>query len=469
MSAFESGIDQFFPDFGKLMDLCAKEVDSLAAGDFGVEAVLFGDLAERNKLIGRDLTAGDAGDDRIESAALHVGEEAIIRVLQRVVRTIGDLIVPQAGENRRHSGFADFAAAAFAVRSEQFVERTIFLDLDDLEQLLPGVRKVFAEVAIDGLAGGGEFFVQDVGDQWQAAATAGAGFRAGFDRANRGEILLADGRAKLALGDVIARTDLAGIAERFDAAGRGSFADDQFAGGHRQRFAAFLHRGKHAVFRGIADQDTADEMFAFGVEQQLFVDAGERVFVHERFGDVGAGFVVAEAGDVDAHQFELRRQVRAGEALVLPAQIGRDRFGHIVARRNQAVDETGMQGDLADGEHARVRGAEFVVDLHAAALADFDTAFAGQIVAGTNARGDDDHVDIEPFAVVEDETLDCAVADDLLGRFVEMDADAQVLDLSDQRPRAGVVDLTRHEARSKLDDVRFETEIVGRLGCFKAQ
>ncbi len=62
-----------------------------------------------------------------------------------------------------------------------------------------------------------------------------------------------------------------------------------------------------------------------------------------------------------------------------------------------------------------------------------------------------------------------AVAVDLLGRFVEMHADAQRFDLLHEHARAGLVDLPRHQPRGELDDVRFQAQIEGRLGRFQAQ
>ena len=50
-----------------------------------------------------------------------------------------------------------------------------------------------------------------------------------------------------------------------------------------------------------------------------------------------------------------------------------------------------------------------------------------------------------------------------------MHADAERLDFLHQSPRAGIVELSRHEARGELDDVSLQAEIVGRLGRFEAQ
>ena len=44
VAALEAGGDQLFPDVGQLLDLGAEQIDALAAGDLGVEAVLLGDL-----------------------------------------------------------------------------------------------------------------------------------------------------------------------------------------------------------------------------------------------------------------------------------------------------------------------------------------------------------------------------------------------------------------------------------------
>ena len=56
-------------------------VDALGAGNLGVQVVLLRDPAERLQLLGRDLAAGDARHHRVGAAALNVGEEAVVGVL----------------------------------------------------------------------------------------------------------------------------------------------------------------------------------------------------------------------------------------------------------------------------------------------------------------------------------------------------------------------------------------------------
>ena len=69
------------------------------------------------------------------------------------VRVLDDVLVPQAGQDRRDGRLADLAAVPLAVAADQR-RRTILmpLDLDDLEQLLARVGEVLAQVVGDLLA-----------------------------------------------------------------------------------------------------------------------------------------------------------------------------------------------------------------------------------------------------------------------------------------------------------------------------
>ena len=128
-----------------------------------------------------------------------------------------------------------------------------------------------------------------------------------------------------------------------------------------------------------------------------------------------------------------------------------------------------MRGDLADGEDVRVGGPQRVVHDDAAARADLQAAGAGQLVAGPDARRDDDHVDVEPPAVGERQAFDLAVAEEFPRVLAQVDLDAHPLDLVEQRPRARVVDLARHQPRGELDDVRLQPEVADRLGGLQAE
>ena len=50
-----------------------------------------------------------------------------------------------------------------------------------------------------------------------------------------------------------------------------------------------------------------------------------------------------------------------------------------------------------------------------------------------------------------------------------MEVHAQSLDLLHQQVRARIIDLARHEARRKLDDVGFEPEVIRSLGRLQAE
>ena len=80
------------------------------------------------------------------------------------------------------------------------VERLDPLDLDDLEQFLPRVGEVLAEVVVHLLAQRRQFGLEQVGDQRHAAAAASAGPGAVLDLGQRGEAAVADGLADLELG-----------------------------------------------------------------------------------------------------------------------------------------------------------------------------------------------------------------------------------------------------------------------------
>ena len=224
-----------------------------------------------------------------------------------------------------------------------------------------------------------------------------------------------------------------------------------------------------AVFGRIADQNTADQTRALGVEQELLVDPSERVLVGQGPGAVGFGQDIAEAGDVHAHQLELGGRVEAGEHTVGAGQVRGDNVGHLVAGGHQAMDRAPMQGDLADRQDVRVAGPQDVIDDDAPPRADLQPAGAGQLVAGADPSRDDDHVDLQPVAVGKRQALHLAVAEKLLGALVEVDPDPQTLDLVAERPGACLVNLAGHQPWRELDHVGLEVKVEDRLGGLQPQ
>ncbi len=110
VAAFEAGVDQLFPDVGQVLHASAEHVDPLPAGDLRVEAVFLGDAGDHRELLRRDLAAGHARHDGIQSAALHVRQEAVVRVLER-------LRAPAAGCRRSTSSPGSTPRPACRLRS----------------------------------------------------------------------------------------------------------------------------------------------------------------------------------------------------------------------------------------------------------------------------------------------------------------------------------------------------------------
>ena len=157
------------------------------------------------------------------------------------------------------------------------------------------------------------------------------------------------------------------------------------------------------------------------------------------------------------------------KAAFFAEQVGGGDLRHFVAGRDEAVNHAAVKSDLADGKYIRIGSAQMVVHDDAAALTDHQAAGAGQIVARLDAGRDDDHLHVQFAAVDEGHAFDFAVAENFLGVLVEVNLDAERVDLADQHARADVVDLPRHQPRGELDDVRFQAEIVSRLRRFQAE
>ena len=117
---------------------------------------------------------------------------------------------------------------------------------------------------------------------------------------------------------------------------------------------------------------------------------------------------------------------------------------------------------------------QVVVDDDAAALADLEAAVAGQVVAGPDAGGEHDEVDVEVVgsspAKVSAATPAAVVGDDLAGGVARRGRRRRA-------PRCGarsvaaaaVVELHRHEAGGELDDVGLEAEAAQGVGRLEAE
>lgn len=155
-----------------------------------------------------------------------------------------------------------------------------------------------------------------------------------------------------------------------------------------------------------------------------------------------------------------------------PADRRGGRLGHLVAGPDQPVHPAvGREGALADREHARIGGAAPLVDRDAAALADHESAVAGEPVARTHARGEHHEVRGEFGAVGEAHAGHGAVGagDDLPRAGAGVDGQAEVPDGTQQRRAAALVDLHGHQPRCELHDVRGQSEALERARRFQPQ
>lgn len=282
----------------------------------------------------------------------------------------------------------------------------------------------------------------------------------------------------LALGDVVARADLGLVGQRRDTGRRTAAArrrEDQLLGVLGERDAEVGvggdHRPQHAVRRRVADEDAAEQAGAVLADDELLVQPGHGVGVHELQCAVGGAERVAEGRDVDAEQLELGAHVGALEGAGAAEERVDHDLGHVVARGHQAVHPTTGRGALADRPDVRRRGAALLVDEHAAALRDVEAGVAGELVAGADSGGEDDDLGDDGVGVLERERADPTVVTggDLLGHHAGVHLHAELLDVAHQRGATGVVELHRHQPRSHLDDVGLQAQLHQRVGGLEAE
>ena len=131
---------------------------------------------------------------------------------------------------------------------------------------------------------------EQLAEERHTGAAAGASGGGSLDRPDRGQVLAADGLADDALGDVLAGADGGRARERIDAGQcrcspsmRGRMS---CSGPWREGGLALGEREQMPVARGFADQHPAEETLAVGAQDELLVDAGDRVGEGD---DPGAG------------------------------------------------------------------------------------------------------------------------------------------------------------------------------------
>mmetsp|Transcript_11762 Transcript_11762/g.29601 ORF Transcript_11762/g.29601 Transcript_11762/m.29601 type:complete len:808 (+) Transcript_11762:400-2823(+) len=475
VAALEAGVHELRPDVGQVALLRAEEVDALAARDLGVQPVFLAHLAQHSQLLRRDLAAGDSGHHGVGAAALDVGEVAVVGVLQLEVLLLEHKLRVLAGQDAADGGLADLAAAAAAVLGQQRVVRGDALRLADVVQLLPREGQVLAQRLVDVLARGKHLLVEQLRDEREAAAAAGAGGRAVLHLPRGGQVLLANSAQDVSLGHVVAGAHLEVVRQRVRVAGGAALAagrpKHQVTGRRAQRPVALAHAQQNLVVRGVAHEDAAHEARAIRTEHQLLVHPRDGVVLHDghRFAVLDLG--VSKAGDVHAHELELGGHIGFREVAVAGHQVLGHHLRHVVPGRHQAVDHCAVYrvveaGSLANGVDVRIGACERVVHLHPTTGPKLEVTRTGEIVTGFDAAGDDDHVDVEGLLLILelDPTYGSSIIlDEVLCRGAEVDLEPKIFDLIDEELRALIIHLARHQAGRELHDVHLAAQVVGGL------
>ncbi|MNO44312.1 hypothetical protein D3C76_345510 [compost metagenome] len=473
MPGFKTGFNQLGPDVRQLMQLRAKQVDTLATGDFGVEVVFLRHHTNRDQFVGGDLTTGDAWHHRICAVFLHVGHEGVVGVLQRHQRRVHDRLVPARRQDRAHRRLAHVATGvATAMLGQQFFESDHPFYPHQRIKLLAGIGEVFAQALVDADTTGNQLMLENLLEQPGTTTATGAGLGLRLEQAEVGAATV-DGRANGTLGDVVARAHHGRFGQRARAEGRRAFGRRQNqAGGFRRQRNRVLHvLQQRVVIAVVTDQHRTEYMLARRVHHQAsiagrgFVD--ELITARARRAAVG----VADGTDIDAQQLELGRHIRAHERLggFVAQQCG-NTARHLVARGDQAKNAAVPRGTLADRIDIRIAALALIVNHHAAARADFQRALTGQRVLRTDTGGEHDQVGFKEFVISEVHPvavfLACA---DRLRSTRQVHTDAEALDLCLERQATVFVQLHRHQARGEFHHMSFQPQGFQGVGGFQTE
>ena len=452
VTGLEPGVHEARPDGGQLLDTGAEQIDALAAGDLGVEVEVASHLADDDEPLRRDLPAGDARDDRVRAVLLHVRHDVVVGVLQGGVLAVEDVLLIQAREDGRRDGTADVAPAATAVTGDQLAEGGDAADAHDVEQLRAGVGEVLAQVVADLQAGAFQLLAHEPLDERDARTAARPRAGAVLDGGDVGAAVVGDGAADAAGGDVVARTDR-GRLRQGPAGGRlDTLGQQPGVGITAERVTD--EGAQTAVGRRVAHEDAAQQGGGVVAHDELLVDAGDRVGVHDLEAAGRLPERVPEARDVDAEQLELGGQVGTLERGVSAEEPVGDDLGHRVPGADEPPDPLGDAGHLADRVHVGGAREASLVGQDTAARVHREPRLPGELVARPHAGGEDDDVGVERLAVADQHLGDgSVVAGDESGRGrARAHLDIEPGDDAVQRVAASGVDLERHESVRELDD-----------------
>lgn len=307
MTRLEPGSHQLLPNVRQLLQLRTEQVDALAAGDFGVQTVLFRHFSENDQFFGRDLAGRHARHYRVQAPALQIGQKAIVGVLNG--RVIENVFVPQARQDRCDDGLAHFAAVALPVSLHHSIEAAVAFDFHHVEQLLAREGEVLADLPPRLLSPAGQFCRQKVAQYWNAAPAAGSGACRGLDLFYSREILTAHRGANCPASDVVTRAHKRVLGKK-TARGPTTLllrlrSLHQYTRGGWRRCSG-MHQGDQlGIVASVAHQNAAEQALATPSEEKFAVHPGEGVGVHRCIHTVARSVEVAETRDLHPQKLQL--------------------------------------------------------------------------------------------------------------------------------------------------------------------
>ncbi|KAI3479918.1 hypothetical protein L1887_57905 [Cichorium endivia] len=160
---------------------------------------------------GGDLTGRQAGNDRVGTVALYVGEIAVVGILRLSLLRVHDPVVVERRQDRANCRTAYLAAKAVGLLSNSLHGRSKvleLLELDDLVELLSSVGKVRAQMVGDLDTCFFQCLVEDALAERETSSAASAALGGGLHFADRADSAVLDTADEIALGHIVTAADL---------------------------------------------------------------------------------------------------------------------------------------------------------------------------------------------------------------------------------------------------------------------
>mmetsp|Transcript_844 Transcript_844/g.1521 ORF Transcript_844/g.1521 Transcript_844/m.1521 type:complete len:395 (-) Transcript_844:1676-2860(-) len=214
MTGFEANLAKCFPNFGQFVLGSSKQIDALSTCNLAVQVVFLGHFTESDELFGSTFTGRHARNDRVRSTTLHVGQGAVVRVLEFNHFGADDHLVLQRGKDTSDGGFTQFASIAVSVLGQDLFKGIdlgwILFGSDKCHEFLTRVIEMLADVVGQGPSHGFKFGGKHLFDLRFASTASRSGLGALFDFWKRSAVhtKFTNFGLELSNGNVVTRTDL---------------------------------------------------------------------------------------------------------------------------------------------------------------------------------------------------------------------------------------------------------------------